>query len=84
MLTGDLDKLHDLPQGSGQDGSRRSVYSAPGDLPQIQLIRVLFSLTGVLTPIGLASLSPHCAIKDQAKHIPLDSILCPPASSQDQ
>lgn len=43
MLTGGLDKLHDLPQGSGQDGSRRSAYSAPGDLPQVQLIQYSFS-----------------------------------------
>lgn len=85
MLTGGLDKLHDLPQGSGQDGSRRTAYSAPGDLPQVQLIRALFSPRGVLTPVGITPLLPHCAIKDQTKHIPLEhSILCPPASAQDQ
>lgn len=60
MLTGGLDKLHDLPQGSGQDGSRRTAYSAPGDLPQVQLIRALFSPRGVLTPVGITPLSPHC------------------------
>lgn len=65
MLTGGLDKLHDLPQGSGQDGSRRTAYSAPGDLPQVQLIRVLLSPRGVLTPVGITPLSPHRAIKDQ-------------------
>ena len=43
MLTGGLDKLHDLPQGSGQDGSRKSAYSAPGELPQVQLIQYSFS-----------------------------------------
>ena len=60
MLTGGLDKLHDLPQGSGQDGSRRTGYSAPGDLPQVQLIRVLLSPRGALTRIGITPLTAPC------------------------
>ena len=54
MLTGGLDKLHDLPQGSGQDGSRRTGYSAPGDLPQVQLIRVLLSPRPSILRLGLS------------------------------
>ena len=60
MLTGGLDKLHESPQGSGQDGSRRTGYSAPGDLPQVQLIRVLLSPRGALTPIGITPLTAPC------------------------